>query len=137
MNIGKYVGGLVGWLSKTALETMGISPAMRLAQGKKQTNWDYLGAGTLALGGLKAGALLPKVLKPLFAMAESTDLTQNAAEAASGLKGGSSSTSNAHHTYNINVSAGSNASADDIAKVVLNTIQRNQNMVSSNRAVRP
>ena len=137
MNIGKYVGGLVSWLSKTALETVGVSPAMRLAQGKKQTNWDYLGAGTLALGGLKAGALIPKVLKPLFAMAESTDLTQNAAEAASGLKGGTSSTSNAHHTYNINVSAGSNASADDIAKVVLNTIQRNQNMVSSNRAVRP
>ena len=137
MNIGKYVGGLVSWLSKTALETVGVSPAMRLAQGKKQTNWDYLGAGTLALGGLKAGALIPKVLKPLFAIAESTDLTQNAAEAASGLKGGTSSTSNAHHTYNINVSAGSNASADDIAKVVLNTIQRNQNMVSSNRAVRP
>ena len=137
MNIGKYVGGLVSWLSKTALETVGVSPAIRLAQGKKQTNWDYLGAGTLALGGLKAGALIPKVLKPLFAIAESTDLTQNAAEAASGLKGGTSSTSNAHHTYNINVSAGSNASADDIAKVVINTIQRNQNMVSSNRAVRP
>ena len=137
MNIGKYVGGFVSWLSKTALETVGVSPAMRLAQGKKQTNWDYLGAATMALGGLKGAALLPKVLKPLFAVAESTDLTQNAAEAASGLKGGTSSTSNAHHTYNINVSAGSNASADDIAKVVLNTIQRNQNMVSSNRAVRP
>jgi hypothetical protein len=137
MNIGKYVGGLVSWLSKTALETIGVSPAMRLAQGKKQTNWDYLGAATLGLGAFKSAALLPKIMKPIFAMAESTDLTQNAAEAASGLKGGSSSTSNAHHTYNINVSAGSNASADDIAKVVLNTIQRNQNMVSSNRAVRP
>ena len=52
-----------------------------------------------------------------------------AAYAPSAVSGGSLA------TYNITVNAGSNASADDIAKTVLNTIQRQQNMVSSNRAV--
>jgi len=46
----------------------------------------------------------------------------------SGTMGGS-------NTYNITVNAGSNASADDIAKTVLNTIQRAQKMTSTNRKV--
>ena len=37
--------------------------------------------------------------------------------------------------YNINVSAGSNASADDIAKVVMDTIKRNTGMTNTNRRV--
>ena len=39
-------------------------------------------------------------------------------------------------TYNITVNAGSNASADDIAKTVMDTLKRNTNMTSSNRTVR-
>jgi TP901 family phage tail tape measure protein len=39
-------------------------------------------------------------------------------------------------TYNITVNAGSNASADDIAKTVINTLKRQNNMISSNRSVR-
>ena len=38
-------------------------------------------------------------------------------------------------TYNITVNAGSNASADDIAKVVMDTIKRNTGMTNTNRRV--
>ncbi len=38
-------------------------------------------------------------------------------------------------TYNVTVNAGSNASADDIAKTVISTIQRQNAMISTNRRV--
>jgi hypothetical protein len=38
-------------------------------------------------------------------------------------------------TYNVTVNAGSNASADDIAKTVMSTIQRQNAMISTNRRV--
>ena len=132
--VDKSIGNGMGWLSKTALEISGVSPLIRILSGKKETNWDYLGAASLAALPLKGAGLIPKAVKPLMGLMEGVDMSQGTVEAAQGLRTGSASGS--HHVYNINVSA-PGGSANEIAKVVMETLkQADQRMAMSGRKTR-
>ena len=103
--IGSAIGGVdhaigsgAGWLGKTGLEILGISPMKRVLEGKRQSNWDYLGAASLAAGPIKGLGLVPDAVKPLIAMMEGSDLSQGSIEAGQGLRSNSGSQQIIHHT---------------------------------------
>jgi TP901 family phage tail tape measure protein len=109
------LGSGLDWLSKTVLETIGISPTLRLMQGKKQSSWDYLGATSMLLGPAKAAGLVPKMLAPLVGLTEGADLTQNAMESASNLRTNATSS---NHVYNVNVNVAKVDSTVDMTKAI-------------------
>ena len=114
-NAEHQMGSALSFLSKEALETVGISPALRLLQGKKQSNWDYLGVASMLAGPAKGLGLIPKALGPLAALLEGADLTQNTFEAAGNLK---QSAAGSNHIYNVNVNVAKVDSTVDMEKAI-------------------
>jgi hypothetical protein len=119
----KSIGGGLGFLGKTTMEASGISPTARLLQGKKQTNWDYLGAAAMFAGPAKAMGLLPKILGSLAVLTEGGDLTQNAFETASNLRG-STTASGGQHVYNVNVNVAKVDSTVDMERAISNAMAK-------------
>ena len=127
-----------GWLQKwsksldnmPAAEIMGTGPLLRFLSGrKKQSNWDYLGAGSLALGGAKGFLALPKLLKLAIPALEGIDQYQGLNEQ----KGNIASFANqtGQHVYNVAINIAKVDSSVDIQKAVndaFTTIQQKQAM---------
>jgi len=107
--------GIGQGISKEGLETAGVSPALRLLQGKKQSNWDYLGVASMLAGPAKGLGLIPKTLGPLAALLEGADLTQNTFEAAGNAK---QSLAGSNHVYNVNVNVARVDSTVDMEKAI-------------------
>jgi len=120
-NVEHKIGSVLSFLSKEALETVGISPAIRLAQGKKQSNWDYLGVASMLAGPAKGLGLIPKTLGPLAALLEGADLTQNTFEAAGNAK---QSLAGSNSTYNINMHIAKVDSTVDMEKAIHDAVNK-------------
>jgi TP901 family phage tail tape measure protein len=155
---GNFISRLIGNIRELA----GISPTQRILTGHKENNWDYLGMASMMLGPMKGIGLLPKLLE----MADITQFGLEKKSVGFNLGGpvklpsfdigtnfvpqdmiaqihkgeaiipAAQNNGTMGSTYNITVNAGSNASADDIAKTVMDTIKRNAAMTSTNRSVR-